>query len=167
MGVNEAARLHDIAKHATAHGPEWVVALEEVSSLLPLALCQPQGRENVVRTLAKWCGQALCMEEAASLPIAINMRLLKAGLKLATGLAGCGDVASHALTEAGVAHQVLTLLFDDHMAYSLKLLELRALDTLLESYSGLKRFCNGMPHQVFFLFKLYKHIRSLLCTEPY
>uniref|UniRef100_A0A8C4R6Q8 Vir like m6A methyltransferase associated n=1 Tax=Eptatretus burgeri TaxID=7764 RepID=A0A8C4R6Q8_EPTBU len=141
VGVNEAARLHDIiAKNATAHGPEWVVALEEVSSLIPLALCQPQGRENVVRTLAKWCGQALCMEEAASLPIAINMRLLKAGLKLATGLAGCGDVASHALTEAGVAHQVLTLLFDDHMASSLKLLALRALDTLLESAEGMRAF---------------------------
>uniref|UniRef100_UPI00358F68B1 protein virilizer homolog isoform X3 n=1 Tax=Myxine glutinosa TaxID=7769 RepID=UPI00358F68B1 len=110
--------------------------------------CQParagriesQGRENVVRTLAKWCGRALCMEEAASLPIAINMRLLKAGLKLATGLAGCGDVASHALTEAGVAHQVLTLLFDEHMASSLKLLALRALDTLLESAEGMRDF---------------------------
>lgn len=68
------------------------------------------------------------------------VRHLKAGLKLVTSIAGLGRKCANALIKHGVMEKLSELLVTENMASSLKLLTLRALDSLLNYPQGMERF---------------------------
>ncbi|XP_013871078.1 protein virilizer homolog isoform X1 [Austrofundulus limnaeus] len=122
----------------------WVTALEEAPGLLNkgLAYLIKQGQADVeepVRVLVRWALQALSMEVALTQPIALNLRQLKAGAKLASCLAECPQGLSELLHQ-GALNVLLELLHADHFSSTLKLSILRALDALISAPAGCKAF---------------------------
>ncbi|XP_069392962.1 protein virilizer homolog isoform X1 [Paralichthys olivaceus] len=122
----------------------WVTALEEAPGLLSkgLAYLIKQGDSEVedpVGVLAKWALQALSMEVALTQPIALNLRQLKAGAKLASHLAECPQGLT-ALLREGALGVLLELLHTDHLSSTLKLCILRALDALTSAPAGVEAF---------------------------
>ncbi|XP_077382365.1 protein virilizer homolog isoform X1 [Festucalex cinctus] len=126
----------------------WVTALEEASGLLAkgLACLVKQGErvamEEHVSLLAQWALQALSMEIALTQPIALNLRQLKAGAKLASYLAECPQ-GLKALLHDGALDVLLDLLHRDHVSSTLKLSLLRALDALISSPVGVEAFLDA------------------------
>uniref|UniRef100_A0A3Q2XGJ5 Vir like m6A methyltransferase associated n=1 Tax=Hippocampus comes TaxID=109280 RepID=A0A3Q2XGJ5_HIPCM len=126
----------------------WVTALEEASGLLAkgLVCLIKQGecvaREEHVSLLAQWALQALSMEIALTQPIALNLRQLKAGAKLASYLAECPQ-GLKALLRDGALDVLLDLLHRDHVSSTLKLSLLRALDALISSAAGVEAFLDA------------------------
>uniref|UniRef100_A0A3Q2QRL4 Vir like m6A methyltransferase associated n=1 Tax=Fundulus heteroclitus TaxID=8078 RepID=A0A3Q2QRL4_FUNHE len=120
----------------------WVTALEEAPGLLNKGLAylikQGQG-EAEVRVLVQWTLQALSMEIALTQPIALNLRQLKAGAKLASCLAECPQVLAELLRK-GALNVLLELLHADHVSSTLKLSILRALDALISTPAGVEAF---------------------------
>uniref|UniRef100_A0A3P9PI99 Vir like m6A methyltransferase associated n=1 Tax=Poecilia reticulata TaxID=8081 RepID=A0A3P9PI99_POERE len=120
----------------------WVTALEEAPGLLNkgLAYLIKQGEaEEPVRVLVLWTLQALSMEIALTQPIALNLRQLKAGAKLASCLAECPQGLAELLRE-GALNVLLELLHADHVSSTLKLSILRALDALIGAPAGVEAF---------------------------
>ncbi|XP_049586727.1 protein virilizer homolog isoform X2 [Syngnathus scovelli] len=123
----------------------WVTALEEASGLLAKGLecLVKQGervaKEELVNLLAQWAIQGLSMEIALTQPIALNLRQLKAGAKLASYLAECPQ-GLKALLRDGAMDVLLDLLHKDHVSSTLKLSLLRALDALISSPVGVEAF---------------------------
>ncbi|KAM9805980.1 protein virilizer homolog [Syngnathus typhle] len=123
----------------------WVTALEEASGLLAkgLGCLVKQGervaKEELVNLLAQWAIQGLSMEIALTQPIALNLRQLKAGAKLASYLAECPQ-GLKALLRDGAMDVLLDLLHKDHVSSTLKLSLLRALDALISSPVGVEAF---------------------------
>lgn len=68
------------------------------------------------------------------------MRHLKAGLRLVPSIAGLGRKCTNALVKHSVMERLCQLLSTETMASSLKLLALRALDSLLNYPQGIERF---------------------------
>lgn len=122
----------------------WVTALEEAPGLLNkgLAYLIKQGQADVeepVRVLVRWALQALSMEVALTQPIALNLRQLKAGAKLASCLAECPQGLTELLHQ-GALNVLLELLHADHFSSTLKLSVLRALDALISAPAGCEAF---------------------------
>lgn len=120
----------------------WVAALEEIPGLLSkgLAYLIKQGEmEGPVRDLVHWTLQALSMEIALTQPIALNLRQLKAGAKLASHLAECPQGLA-ALLHEGALGALLELLHTDHVSSTLKLSILRAVDALTSAPAGVEAF---------------------------
>uniref|UniRef100_A0AAQ5ZEP6 Virilizer N-terminal domain-containing protein n=1 Tax=Amphiprion ocellaris TaxID=80972 RepID=A0AAQ5ZEP6_AMPOC len=122
----------------------WVTALEEAPGLLTkgLAYLLKQGEaemEDHVKVLVQWTLQALSMEVALTQPIALNLRQLKAGAKLASYLAECPQGLTVLLRE-GALSVLLELLHADHVSSTLKLSILRALDALISAPAGVEAF---------------------------
>ncbi|XP_077577132.1 protein virilizer homolog [Stigmatopora nigra] len=127
----------------------WVTALEEASGLFAKALTSigKQGQvEEHVTVLAQWTLQALSMDIALTQPIAVNLRQLKAGAKLASHLAECPQGLKKLLHE-GALDVLLELLHRDHVSSTLKLSLLRALDALISSPVGVEAFLNAGDSQ--------------------
>ncbi|XP_057691450.1 protein virilizer homolog isoform X2 [Corythoichthys intestinalis] len=123
----------------------WVTALEEASGLLAKGLTCLVKRSEVeehVSVLAQWTLQALSMEIALTQPIAVNLRQLKAGAKLASYLAECPQ-GLKALLHDGALDVLLELLHRDHVSSTLKLSLLRALDALISSPVGVEAFLSA------------------------
>uniref|UniRef100_A0A3P8P3E8 Virilizer N-terminal domain-containing protein n=1 Tax=Astatotilapia calliptera TaxID=8154 RepID=A0A3P8P3E8_ASTCA len=125
----------------------WVSALEEAPGLLAkgLAYLVKRGEgeiEDSVRVLVQWTLQALSMEVALKQPIALNLRQLKAGAKLASYLAECPQGLTMLLHE-GVLNVLLELLHTDHVSSTLKLSILRALDALISAPAGVEAFLHA------------------------
>ncbi|XP_061918857.1 protein virilizer homolog isoform X2 [Entelurus aequoreus] len=123
----------------------WVNALEEASGLLPKGLAcliKEDGGEDHVNLLAQWALQALSMEIALTQPIALNLRQLKAGAKLASYLAESSQGLT-ALLHGGALDVLLDLLHRDHVSSTLKLSLIRALDALISSPVGVEAFLNA------------------------
>lgn len=125
----------------------WVTAVEEAPGLLAkgLAYLIKQGEremEGPVGVLAQWALQALSMEIALTQPIALNLRQLKAGAKLASCLAECPQGLTVLLRE-GTLGVLLELLHADHVSSTLKLSILRALGALTSAPAGVEAFLHA------------------------
>uniref|UniRef100_A0A673B1P3 Virilizer N-terminal domain-containing protein n=1 Tax=Sphaeramia orbicularis TaxID=375764 RepID=A0A673B1P3_9TELE len=126
----------------------WVNALEEAPGLLGKGLAylikQSEGEsegEDPVGILVQWALQALSMDIALTQPIALNLRQLKAGAKLASHLAECPQGLTILLRE-GALGVLLELLHTDHISSTLKLSIIRALDALTSAPEGVEIFLN-------------------------
>lgn len=122
----------------------WVTALEEAPGLLAkgLAYLMKQGEgemEDPVGVLVQWALQALSMEIALTQPIALNLRQLKAGAKLASHLAECPQGLTALLRERALC-VLLKLLHTDHISSTLKLSILRTLDAFISAPAGVEAF---------------------------
>ncbi|XP_037532226.1 protein virilizer homolog isoform X2 [Nematolebias whitei] len=127
---------------------QWVTALEEAPGLLNkgLAYLIKQGQaeaEEPIRVLVRWALQALSMEVALTQPIALNLRQLKAGAKLASCLAECPQGLTELLNQ-GSLNVLLELLNADHVSSTLKLSILRALDALISTPAGCEAFLHAV-----------------------
>lgn len=122
----------------------WVTALEEAPGLLNKGLAYlikqgPREAQEPVCVLVQWTLQALTKEIALTQPIALNLRQLKAGAKLASCLAECPQGLAELLRE-GALNVLLELLHADHVSSTLKLSILRALDALISTPAGVEAF---------------------------
>uniref|UniRef100_A0A6Q2Z6G1 Virilizer N-terminal domain-containing protein n=1 Tax=Esox lucius TaxID=8010 RepID=A0A6Q2Z6G1_ESOLU len=120
----------------------WVTALEQASGLLAkgMGFLIGQGKwEESISALVQWALQGLSMEIALTQPIALNLRQLKAGAKLASCLAECPQGLNMLLGE-GALGLLLELLSADHVSSTLKLCILRALDALTSAPAGVEAF---------------------------
>ncbi|XP_027868533.1 protein virilizer homolog isoform X2 [Xiphophorus couchianus] len=145
-GGEEAEAVAQLKELLAGSGEErdarWVTALEEAPGLLNkgLAYLIKQGEaEEPVRVLVLWALQALSMEIALTQPIALNLRQLKAGAKLASCLAECPQGLAELLRE-GALNVLLELLHADHVSSTLKLSILKALDALISAPAGVEAF---------------------------
>ncbi|KAM9852272.1 protein virilizer homolog [Aulostomus maculatus] len=125
----------------------WVTALEEAPGLLAKGLAylikQGEGEvEDHIGVVAQWALQALSMEIALTQPIALNLRQLKAGAKLASCLAESPQGLT-ALLRDGALVVLLGLLHGDHVSSTLKLSLLRALDALTSAPAGVEAFLHA------------------------
>ncbi|CAJ1062200.1 protein virilizer homolog [Xyrichtys novacula] len=122
----------------------WVTAVEDAPGLLVKGLTHllKQGEQEIegpVGVLAKWALQALNMEIALTQPIALNLRQLKAGAKLASCLAECPQGLT-ALVHEGALDVLLKLLHMEHVSSTLKLSFLKALGALTSTPAGMEAF---------------------------
>ncbi|CAL8290826.1 unnamed protein product [Merluccius merluccius] len=125
----------------------WVTALEQAAGLLAKGLGfligQGEGRwEEPIATCVQWALQGLSMDIALTQPIALNLRQLKAGAKLASYLAECPQGLT-ALLHAGALGQLLELLHAEHVSSTLKLSILKALDALTNAPAGVEAFLHA------------------------
>ncbi|KAF7669699.1 hypothetical protein LDENG_00147220 [Lucifuga dentata] len=133
--------LSSIGEDRDAH---WVTALEQAPGLLAKGLAylirQGEGEvEESVGVLVQWALQALSMEVALTQPIALNLRQLKAGAKLASYLAECPQGLTALLREKALSI-LLELLHGAHVSSTLKLSILKALDALISAPAGVEAF---------------------------
>lgn len=124
-------------------GAGWITALEEVSALLVkglsfLAVKDLEGQKEQLKVLVEWTSTALNLDSALAQPIALNLRQLKAGTKLASSLAECGAQTVQALLEKGIVGLLLDLLFADHVSSTLKISVLRSLDSIISEPLGME-----------------------------
>ncbi|TKS82029.1 Protein virilizer -like protein [Collichthys lucidus] len=147
----EAEAIAQLKELLTSIGDDrdarWVTALEEATGLLTkgLAYLIKQGEpemEGALGVLAQWALQALSMEIALTQPIALNLRQLKAGAKLASCLAECSQGLTTLLRE-GALDVLLELLNADHVSSTLKLSILRALGALISAPAGVEAFLHA------------------------
>ncbi|XP_038066520.1 protein virilizer homolog [Patiria miniata] len=125
------------------YGPRWVAALEPLPALLPQALTGLDDRS--LSTLAEWSVEALSQDRARGQPIGVNMRQLKAGLRLVSALCNCSQRVASKLLNLGVLDGLMSLLFGDHVASSLKLMALNALDSATNWQEGVQRLLGSSP----------------------
>lgn len=143
--VEAVAQLKELlASIGDDRDARWVTALEEAPALLAKGLAylikQGEGEmEEPVGVLVQWALQALSMEIALTQPIALNLRQLKAGAKLASHLAECPQGLSVLLRE-GALGVLLELVQADHVSSTLKLSILRALGALTSTPAGAEAF---------------------------
>ena len=83
-----------------------------------------------------------------SLHSQLNIRHLKAGIRMVPSIAALGRKCAHALIKHGVIEKLCELLVVKHMASPLKLLSLKAMDSLLDFPQGIERFLGWTEIQV-------------------
>lgn len=125
-----------------------MVALEEIPPVLVKGLSflvtkEPKAARGHLDRLIGWTCRALSLDAALSQPIALNLRQLKAGAKLACALADCGGEVVSALLERGVLTTLLDMLFAEHVSSALKLNALRALNAVVDQPQGMKTLLGG------------------------
>ncbi|XP_068721343.1 protein virilizer homolog isoform X6 [Montipora capricornis] len=122
---------------------KWIELLEEIPKLLVPGLAylsRSEQKEGIMRKLVEWIMYSLDIEMAQQLPIAANIRLIKAGLKLVGAMCSCGTEISSVLIKAGVQEALGKLLITEHMSSSMKLLTLQAIDNTTDCYVGMEHF---------------------------
>ncbi|XP_067835353.1 protein virilizer homolog isoform X2 [Heptranchias perlo] len=144
--IDAAVKLKELLElYKDDRGAKWVMALEEVPSLLVKGLSYVQlfeSDQDHLKQLVDWTMDALSLHTAVTQPIALNVRQLKAGTKLVSSLAECGSEGVSALSEAGIIDRLFVLLFAEHMSSSLKLNTLKALDSVVSVTEGMEKFLN-------------------------
>lgn len=133
-------------------GAGWITALEEVSSLLVkglsfLTVKDPESQKKHLKQLVEWTFTALDLDSALVLPIALNLRQLKAGAKLTSSLSDCGSKTVQALLKKGIMTRLLDLLFADHVSSTLKLNVLRSLESIINEPLAMEAFLRAGPHE--------------------
>lgn len=150
-GGEDAEAVTQLKELLTSIGEDrdarWVAALEDAPGLLAKGwahlIKQGQGEvEEQVAALARWALQALSMEIALTQPIALNLRQLKAGAKLASCLAESPQGLTVLLRDRALT-VLLELLHGDHVSSTLKLCILRALDALTSAPAGVEAFLHA------------------------
>ncbi|KAJ7351151.1 hypothetical protein OS493_036354 [Desmophyllum pertusum] len=122
---------------------KWIEQIEEIPKLLIPGLAyltRNEQKEGVMKKLIEWTKYSLDIEMAQKLPIAANIRLIKAGLKLVGAMCSCRSDVASVLIEAGVQESLGKLLTTEHMSSSMKLLTLQAIDNTTDSYVGMEHF---------------------------
>ncbi|XP_051878649.1 protein virilizer homolog isoform X1 [Pristis pectinata] len=144
--IDAAIKLKELLElYKDDRGAKWVMALEEIPSLLVKGLSYVQlfeSDQDHLKQLVEWTMDALSLHTAVTQPIALNVRQLKAGTKLVSSLAECGSEGVSALSEAGIIDRLFVLLFAEHMSSSLKLNTLKALDSVVSITEGMEEFLN-------------------------
>lgn len=148
-GGEEAEAAAQLKELLTSIGDDrdarWVTALEDAPGLLAKVLPYLVKRgeeEDPVRVLVQWALRALSMEIALTQPIALNLRQLKAGAKLASYLAEYPQGLTMLLRE-GALNVLLELLHTDHVSSTLKLSILKALDAQISAPAGVEAFLHA------------------------
>ena len=97
---------------------------------------------EVLSRLFSWVKIGLDLESALAQPQpGYKIRHIKAGIRLVEALCSCGkDVVARLLTAHPVHHLLLQLYQQDHMALSIKLMILRALDASLRCQFAVQHF---------------------------
>lgn len=126
---------------------KWVTMLEELPSILSKAMAylrsqasQKAKEKHFLSIITEWAIFGLNMDKARGLPLGVNIRFLKAGLKLTCLLANACDEYQRFLIEEKVQERLIELLKTDHMASSLKLSILKALDITTNTAYGMENF---------------------------
>uniref|UniRef100_A0A672SH45 Vir like m6A methyltransferase associated n=1 Tax=Sinocyclocheilus grahami TaxID=75366 RepID=A0A672SH45_SINGR len=132
-------------------GAGWVTALEEIPAFLLkgmsfLSIKDPDGLCEKLKQLVDWSCEAVNLDFALAQPIALNLRQLKAGTKLASALADCGAQAVQNLLEKGIVDSLLGLLFAEHVSSTLKLNVLRSLDSIISEPQGIEALLRDRHH---------------------
>uniref|UniRef100_A0A671M9C6 Protein virilizer homolog n=1 Tax=Sinocyclocheilus anshuiensis TaxID=1608454 RepID=A0A671M9C6_9TELE len=132
-------------------GAGWVTALEEIPAFLLkgmsfLSIKDPDGLCEKLKQLVDWSCEAVNLDFALAQPIALNLRQLKAGTKLASALADCGAQAVQNLLEKGIVGSLLGLLFAEHVSSTLKLNVLRSLDSIISEPQGIEALLRDRHH---------------------
>ena len=108
---------------------------------IELAFCSEEEMPDI--KLVKLVTSSIHFENAMKqLKPPSKVRQLKSGLKLLIEMLKCGGSLTDKLLESDIQANLLSLYTRDHMAMSLKLLILRALDTSLSSVAGIEQFIN-------------------------
>ncbi|XP_041962947.1 protein virilizer homolog isoform X1 [Alosa sapidissima] len=143
--AESAAKLTELLESGGSDelGPRWVMALEEVPPVLVKGLSflvakEPGAARGHLERLIGWACNALSLSVALSQPIALNLRQLKAGAKLACALADCGGDVVSGLLDRGVLATLLEMLFAEHVSSALKLNALRALNAVVDQPLGMQ-----------------------------
>ncbi|XP_048385433.1 protein virilizer homolog isoform X1 [Stegostoma tigrinum] len=149
--IDAAVKLKELLElYKDDRGAKWVMALEEVPSLLVKGLSYVQlfeSDQDHLKQLVDWTMDALSLRTAVTQPIALNVRQLKAGTKLVSSLAECGSEGVSALSGAGIIDKLFVLLFAEHMSSSLKLNTLKALDSFVSVTEGMEKFLNNKTEE--------------------
>nr|XP_055066087.1 protein virilizer homolog [Misgurnus anguillicaudatus] len=154
--AESAAKLSELLEawgegQGAERGAGWVTALEEIPALLVkglscLSIKDPDMQQDKLKRLVDWTCEALNLDSAMAQPIALNLRQLKAGTKLAASLADCGNPAVRDLLEKGIVGSLLDLLFAEHVSSTLKLNVLRSLDSIISEPQGIETLLRDRHH---------------------
>ncbi|KAL1259539.1 hypothetical protein QQF64_010116 [Cirrhinus molitorella] len=154
--VESAAKLSELLEawgegQGAERGAGWVTALEEIPAFLLkglsfMSIKDPDGLSEKLKQLVDWSCEALNLDFALAQPIALNLRQLKAGTKLASALADCGALAVQNLLEKGIVGSLLGLLFAEHVSSTLKLNVLRSLDSIISEPQGIEALLRDRHH---------------------
>ncbi|XP_057196134.1 protein virilizer homolog [Triplophysa rosa] len=146
--AESAAKLSELLEtwgeeQEAERGAGWVTTLEEIPALLVkglsfLSISDPDRQRENLKRLIDWNCEALNLDFALAQPIALNLRQLKAGTKLAVSLADCGGQAVQELLEKRIVGSLLDLLFAEHVSSTLKLNVLRSLDGIISEPQGME-----------------------------
>lgn len=125
----------------------FVHSCEQVAAMFPSCYLNQDKLKDVVSTLCLWVQHGLSMDEAMSQAQPVyKIRHLKAGLRLCMCLCQCSDdVTRHLLEELALFDVLVELYHMPHMALSIKLLILRAMDAVLSCRTGVQLFLLLQP----------------------
>lgn len=156
LWAESAAKLSELLEawgegQGAERGAGWVTALEEIPAFLVkgmsfLSMKDPDVLSEKLKRLVDWSCEALNLDSALAQPIALNLRQLKAGTKLASALADCGAQAVQNLLEKGIVGSLLGLLFAEHVSSTLKLNVLRSLDSIISEPQGIEALVRDHHH---------------------
>uniref|UniRef100_A0A673LSR6 Protein virilizer homolog n=1 Tax=Sinocyclocheilus rhinocerous TaxID=307959 RepID=A0A673LSR6_9TELE len=156
LWAESAAKLSELLEawgegQRTERGAGWVTALEEIPAFLLkgmsfLSIKDPDRLSEKLKQLVDWSCEALNLDFALAQPIALNLRQLKAGTKLASALADCGAQAVQNLLEKGIVGSLLGLLFAEHVSSTMKLNVLRSLDSIISEPQGIEALLRDRHH---------------------
>ncbi|XP_051999849.1 LOW QUALITY PROTEIN: protein virilizer homolog [Xyrauchen texanus] len=152
--AESAAKLSELLEtweEGQDRGAGWITALEEIPALLVkgmsfISIKDPDGQREKLKQLVEWSCEALSLDSALAQPIALNLRQLKAGSKLASALADCGAQPVQDLLEKGIVASLMGLLFAEHISSTLKLNVLRSLDSIISEPQGMENLLRNCHH---------------------
>lgn len=154
--AESAAKLSELLEawgegQGAERGAGWVTALEEIPAFLVkglsfLSLKDTNVLSEKLKRLVDWSCEALNLDSALAQPIALNLRQLKAGTKLASALADCGALVVQDLLEKGIVGSLLGLLFAEHVSSTLKLYVLRSLDSIISEPKAIEALLRDHHH---------------------
>ncbi|XP_025114734.1 protein virilizer homolog isoform X3 [Pomacea canaliculata] len=142
----EAQSLLDVTEQLkdASHTERWVSLLDTVPPLLTKGLSylvHVKRKKNILETLVSWTMEGLDENAAMKQPeAAFKVRHLKMGISLSTALLQCDSTVAMMLLIRNVQHCLLDLLENPCMAFSIRLLILRALDASLRFPDGVSWF---------------------------
>lgn len=119
---------------------KFIENIEQLAKVVQSELVRTKSHdihEKLVNISLKSISFDLAMSHSKPL---LKVRHLKSGLKLMVELLQCGDLMVNSLVKNKVQEELFSLLASDHMAMSLKLLILNALDLSLNSLDGFHNF---------------------------
>lgn len=117
---------------------DWVTLTEDLANdLANMSLSQTAGDPETLKFLVKQVVDGLDFDLAMrQKQTGFKVRHIRAGLKLATILFHCGEIAVSTLIEASVLHKVLLLYNQNQMSLPLRLLMLKCLSAACDNVQG-------------------------------
>ena len=76
-------------------------------------LSQSDVGDHVIQVLVTWTGHSLDLSKIKSMPLAVNVRFLRAGLKLFSLLVRCGDTAVNLMLRHNLLNFLMCMLESD------------------------------------------------------